>query len=315
MRETDKIYIAGHNGMVGSAIVRALKTRGFENLVYRTSAELDLRNQQDVERFFNEEKPDFVFLAAAKVGGIIANNTYRADFLYDNLMIVSNIIHAAYKNNVKKLLFLGSSCIYPKLAEQPIRESSLLTGPLEYTNEPYAIAKIAGIKLCETYRDQYGANFISVMPTNLYGINDNYHPENSHVLPSLIRRLHEAKVSGSKEVVIWGTGNPRREFLYADDLADACLFLMETYNEKEIINIGCGEDLTIKELATLVKSVTGYEGDFIFDTSKPDGTPRKLLDVSKLSALGWHYKTSLEAGMNIAYQDFLTKQKKLQTTH
>ncbi|HQW91964.1 MAG TPA: GDP-L-fucose synthase [Ferruginibacter sp.] len=315
MRETDKIYIAGHNGMVGSAIVRALKTRGFENLVYRTSAELDLRNQQDVERFFNEEKPDFVFLAAAKVGGIIANNTYRADFLYDNLMIVSNIIHAAYKNNVKKLLFLGSSCIYPKLAEQPIRESSLLTGPLEYTNEPYAIAKIAGIKLCETYRDQYGANFISVMPTNLYGINDNYHPENSHVLPSLIRRLHEAKVSGSKEVVIWGTGNPRREFLYADDLADACLFLMETYNEKEIINIGCGEDLTIKELATLVKSVTGYEGDFIFDTSKPDGTPRKLLDVSKLSALGWHYKTSLVAGMNIAYQDFLTKQKKLQTTH
>ncbi len=315
MRETDKIYIAGHNGMVGSAIVRALKTRGFENLVYRTSAELDLRNQQDVERFFNEEKPDFVFLAAAKVGGIIANNTYRADFLYDNLMIVSNIIHAAYKNNVKKLLFMGSSCIYPKLAEQPIRESSLLTGPLEYTNEPYAIAKIAGIKLCETYRDQYGANFISVMPTNLYGINDNYHPENSHVLPSLIRRLHEAKVSGSKEVVIWGTGNPRREFLYADDLADACLFLMETYNEKEIINIGCGEDLTIKELATLVKSVTGYEGDFIFDTSKPDGTPRKLLDVSKLSALGWHYKTSLVAGMNIAYQDFLTKQKKLQTTH
>ncbi|MBK7558178.1 MAG: GDP-L-fucose synthase [Chitinophagaceae bacterium] len=304
MRETDKIYIAGHNGMVGSAIVRALKTRGFENLVYRTSAELDLRKQQDVERFFNEEKPDFVFLAAAKVGGIIANNTYRADFLYDNLMIVSNIIHAAYKNNVKKLLFLGSSCIYPKLAEQPIRESSLLTGPLEYTNEPYAIAKIAGIKLCETYRDQYGANFISVMPTNLYGINDNYHPENSHVLPSLIRRLHEAKVSGSKEVVIWGTGNPRREFLYADDLADACLFLMETYNEKEIINIGCGEDLTIKELATLVKSVTGYEGDFIFDTSKPDGTPRKLLDVSKLSALGWHYKTSLVAGMNIAYQDF-----------
>jgi len=315
MRETDKIYIAGHNGMVGSAIVRALKTRGFENLVYRTSAELDLRNQQDVERFFNKEKPDFVFLAAAKVGGIIANNTYRADFLYDNLMIVSNIIHAAYKNNVKKLLFLGSSCIYPKLAEQPIRESSLLTGPLEYTNEPYAIAKIAGIKLCETYRDQYGANFISVMPTNLYGINDNYHPENSHVLPSLIRRLHEAKVSGSKEVVIWGTGNPRREFLYADDLADACLFLMETYNEKEIINIGCGEDLTIKELAALVKSVTGYAGDFIFDTTKPDGTPRKLLDVSKLSALGWHYKTSLEAGMNIAYQDFLTKQKKLQTTH
>jgi GDP-L-fucose synthase len=315
MRETDKIYIAGHNGMVGSAIVRALKARGFNNLVYRTSAELDLRSQQDVEMFFSEEKPDFVFLAAAKVGGIIANNTYRADFLYDNLMIVSNIIHAAYKNNAKKLLFLGSSCIYPKMAEQPIREASLLTGPLEYTNEPYAIAKIAGIKLCETYRDQYGANFISVMPTNLYGINDNYHPENSHVLPALIRRLHEAKVSGSKEVVIWGSGNPRREFLFADDLADACLFLMETYNEKEIINIGCGEDLSIKELAGLVKNVTGYEGDFIFDTSKPDGTPRKLLDVTKLSSLGWHYKTSLEAGMNIAYQDFLTKQQLLQTTH
>ncbi len=315
MRETDKIYVAGHNGMVGSAIVRALHEKGFNNLVYRTSAELDLRNQQDVERFFSEEKPDFVFLAAAKVGGIIANNTYRADFLYDNLMIVSNIIHAAYQNHVKKLLFLGSSCIYPKMAEQPIREASLLTGPLEYTNEPYAIAKIAGIKLCETYRDQYGANFISVMPTNLYGINDNYHPENSHVLPALIRRLHEAKVSGSKEVVIWGSGNPRREFLFADDLADACLFLMETYNEKEIVNIGCGEDLSIKELAGLVKCVTGYEGDFIFDTSKPDGTPRKLLDVTKLSSLGWHYKTSLEAGMNIAYQDFLTKQQLLQTTH
>ncbi len=313
MRETDKIYIAGHNGMVGSAIVRALKLKGFSNLVYRTSKELDLRNQNAVEKFFMDEKPDFVFLAAAKVGGIIANNTYRADFLYDNLMIVSNIIHAAYNVKVKKLLFLGSSCIYPKLAGQPIKEVSLLTGPLEYTNEPYAIAKIAGIKLCETFRDQYGANFISVMPTNLYGINDNYHPENSHVLPALIRRLHAAKVLGLKEVEIWGSGTPRREFLFADDLADACLFLMESYNEKEIINIGCGEDLSIKELAELVKTVTGYTGNFVFDTSKPDGTPRKLLDISKLTALGWHFKTSLNEGMNLTYLDFLMKQQTLQT--
>ncbi len=312
MRKTDKIYVAGHNGMVGSAIVRALKQKGFTNLVYRTSKELDLRNQAAVDEFFKNEKPQFVFLAAAKVGGIVANNTYRAQFLYENLMIVSNIIHAAYANAVTKLLFLGSSCIYPKMAAQPIKEEYLLTGPLEYTNEPYAIAKIAGIKLCESYRDQYGADFISVMPTNLYGLNDNYHPENSHVLPALIRRFHEAKVSGLNEVVIWGSGSPKREFLYADDLADACLFLMEEYSNKEIVNIGCGEDLSIKELAEMVKEVTGYTGNLAFDTSKPDGTPRKLLDVSKINALGWRYKTSLKEGMSIAYQDFLTKQEKLQ---
>lgn len=313
MTKADKIYIAGHNGMVGSAIVRALKQKGFTNLVYRTSKELDLRNQTAVELFFKVEKPQFVFLAAAKVGGIVANNTYRADFLYDNLMIESNIIHAAYKNKVTKLLFLGSSCIYPKMAQQPIHEQSLLTGPLEITNEPYAIAKIAGIKLCEAYRDQYGADFISAMPTNLYGVNDNYHPENAHVLPALIRRFHEAKISGLSEVVIWGSGNPRREFLFADDLAEACLFLIDIYGGKEIINIGCGEDLSIKELATLVKSVTGYKGNLVYDITKPDGTPRKLLDVSKINALGWHYKTTLKEGMNIAYQDFLMKQQMLQS--
>ncbi|MBN8698513.1 MAG: GDP-L-fucose synthase [Chitinophagales bacterium] len=313
MKKTDKIYVAGHNGMVGSAIVRALQKQGFENLVYRTSKELDLRNQEAVDQFFSEEKPHYVFLAAAKVGGIIANNTYRAEFLYDNLMIVSNIVHSAHAHGVTKLLFLGSSCIYPKMAPQPIKEEYLLTGPLEYTNEPYAIAKIAGIKLCESYRDQYGDDFISVMPTNLYGINDNYHPENSHVLPALIRRFHEAKMNGLKEVMIWGSGTPKREFLYADDLADACLFLMEEYSGKEIVNIGCGEDLSIRELAELVKEVTGYAGNLVFDTSKPDGTPRKLLDVSKINALGWRYKTSLREGMNMAYQDFLTKTQKLQT--
>ncbi len=313
MKKTDKIYVAGHNGMVGSAIVRALQKQGFENLVYRTSKELDLRNQDAVDQFFSEEKPHHVFLAAAKVGGIVANNTYRAEFLYDNLMIVSNIVHSAYAHGVTKLLFLGSSCIYPKMAPQPIKEEYLLTGPLEYTNEPYAIAKIAGIKLCESYRDQYGADFISVMPTNLYGLNDNYHPENSHVLPALIRRFHEAKMNGQPEVMIWGSGTPKREFLYADDLADACLFLMEEYSGKEIVNIGCGEDLSIRELAELVKEVTGYTGQLVFDTSKPDGTPRKLLDVSKINALGWRYKTSLREGMNMAYQDFLTKTQKLQT--
>lgn len=309
MNKTDKIYIAGHKGMVGSAIVKALETKGFTNLVFRTSKELDLRDQFSVEQFFEQEKPQYVFLAAAKVGGIIANNTYRADFLYDNLMIVSNIVHSAYNNAVSKLLFLGSSCIYPKMAQQPIKEEYLLTGPLEYTNEPYAIAKIAGIKLCEAFRDQYGADFISVMPTNLYGINDNYHPENSHVLPALLRRFHEAKISGLTKVVIWGSGSPKREFLFADDLADACLFLMENYSDKEIVNIGCGEDLSIKELAELVKEVTGYTGNLIFDTSKPDGTPRKLLDVTKINALGWRYKTTLKEGMSIAYQDFLMKQQ------
>lgn len=308
IKENDKIYIAGHKGMVGSAIVRELNKRGFTNLVYRTSKELDLRNQQAVELFFKEEKPQYVFLAAARVGGIVANNTYRATFLYDNLMIVSNIIHAAHANQVKKLLFLGSSCIYPKLASQPLKEEYLLTGPLEHTNEPYAIAKIAGIKLCETYRDQYGDNFISVMPTNLYGLNDNYHPQNSHVLPALIRRFHEAKVNQLPEVTIWGSGKPLREFLYADDLADACLFLMNNYNEKEIINIGCGEDLSIKELAELIKEITGYTGKMNFDITKPDGTPRKLLDVSKINSMGWRYKTQLKEGMIKAYQDFLAHQ-------
>ena len=307
MQKTDKIYIAGHTGMVGSAILKALIADGFTNFVYRTSKELDLRNQVAVEQFFSDEKPQYVFMAAAKVGGIVANNTYRADFLYDNLMIVSNIIHAAHKNGVTKLLFLGSSCIYPKMAAQPIKEEYLLTGELEKTNEPYAIAKIAGIKLCETYREQYGANFISVLPTNLYGKNDNYHPENSHVLPALIRRFHEAKQQNLKEVVIWGSGNPKREFIFADDLATACLFLMNNYNEKEIINIGCGEDITIKELATLIKEITGFEGALVFDTTKPDGTPRKLLDVTKINNLGWHYKIKLKEGIEMAYQDFLQK--------
>ncbi len=309
MKLNSKIYIAGHKGLVGSAITRALRKRGFSNLVYRTSKELDLRNQQAVQDFFEEEQPEYVFLAAGKVGGIVANNTYRAEFIYDNMMIVSNIVHAAYQHNVTKLLFLGSSCIYPKMAPQPIKEEYLLAGALEYTNEPYAIAKIAGIKLCEAYRDQYGANFISVMPTNLYGINDNYHPENCHVLPALIRRFHEAKLSGKSEVVIWGSGRPKREFLFADDLADACLFLMENYNDKEIVNIGCGEDLSIRELAEVVKEVTGFPGELVFDTSKPDGTPRKLLDVSKLHGLGWHHTTPLSEGMKIAYNDFLHKQE------
>jgi GDP-L-fucose synthase len=307
MQKTDKIYIAGHAGMVGSAILELLIESGFTNFIYRTSKELDLRSQEAVEQFFSNEKPQYVFMTAAKVGGIVANNTYRADFLYDNLMIASNIIHAAYKNRVTKLLFLGSSCIYPKMATQPIKEEYLLTGELEKTNEPYAIAKIAGIKLCETYREQYGANFISVMPTNLYGKKDNYHPQNSHVLPALIRRFHEAKMQGLPEVVIWGSGTPLREFLFADDLADACVFLMENYNEKEIINIGCGEDISIKELAILIKEITGFAGELKFDTTKPDGTPRKLLDVSKMNSLGWHYKTKLQEGIQIAYQDFLQK--------
>ncbi len=309
MQNTDKIYIAGHAGMVGSAILNTLVARGFTNIVYRSSTELDLRNQDATDRFFAEEKPQYVFLAAAKVGGIVANNTYRADFLYDNLMIVSNIMYAAYKNAVTKLLFLGSSCIYPKMAPQPIKEEYLLTGLLEKTNEPYAIAKIAGIKLCETYREQYGSNFISVMPTNIYGKNDSYHPQNSHVVPALIRRFHEAKMQGAKEVAIWGSGNPHREFLFADDLADACIFLMENYNEKEIINIGCGIDVTIKELAQLVKEITGFTGELVFDTTKPDGTPRKLLDVTKINNLGWHYTTKLKDGLQIAYSDFLQKQQ------
>jgi GDP-L-fucose synthase len=302
-----RIFVAGHRGMVGSAICRALEGKGFKNLIIRTSRELDLRNQQAVNDFMASEKPDYIFLAAAKVGGILANNTYRADFIYDNLMIEANIIHAAAKNQAKKLLFLGSSCIYPKLATQPLKEEYLLSGKLEPTNEPYAIAKIAGIKLCEAYRSQYGSNFISVMPTNLYGIGDNYDLNNSHVLPALIRKMLEAKTANAKEVVIWGTGTPRREFLYADDLADACVHLMNTYDEPELVNIGTGEDLSIAELAETVKKIVGFQGQLAYDHSKPDGTPRKLMDVSKLHALGWKHRTSLETGISLAYQDFLHK--------
>lgn len=307
MEKEAKIYVAGHRGMVGSAIYRKLQSEGYSNIMTKTSKELDLRNQGEVAQFFKTEKPDYVFLAAAKVGGIIANNTYRADFIYENLAIQNNVIHQSHLHGVKKLMFLGSSCIYPKLAPQPLKEESLLTGKLEPTNEPYAIAKIAGIKMCEAYRSQYGHNFISVMPTNLYGINDNYHPENSHVLPALIRKFHEAKINGTDEVIIWGTGSPLREFLFADDLADACVFLMENYDEPQFINIGVGEDLSIKDLALLIKEVIGYEGDLRFDTSKPDGTPRKLMDVSKLHTLGWKHQTELRAGINVAYQDFLSR--------
>src|SRR5690606_23809794 len=304
MEKEAKIYIAGHRGMVGSAIHRKLTALGYGNLVLRTSDELDLRNQQAVADFFAAEQPDYVFLAAAKVGGILANNTLRADFLYENLAIQNNVIHQAHVQGVKKLLFLGSSCIYPKLAPQPIKEEYLLTGLLEPTNEPYAIAKIAGIKLCEAYHDQYGRNFIAVMPTNLYGYRDNYHPEHSHVLPALLRRLHEAKATNQPTVTVWGTGSPKREFLFADDLADACVFLMANYNEPQLINIGKGEDLSMKVLAYLIKSIVGYEGELVYDTSKPDGTPRKMMDVSKLLALGWHHTTALEAGIRLAYEDF-----------
>lgn len=307
LEKNAKIFVAGHRGMVGSAILRKLEQEGYTNLITRSSKELDLRNQQAVADFFATEKPDYVFLAAAKVGGIVANNTYRADFLYENLAIQNNVIHSAYQNGVKKLLFLGSSCIYPKLAPQPLKEEYLLTGPLEQTNEPYAIAKIAGIKLCDAYRDQYGCNFISVMPTNLYGYNDNYHPENSHVLPALIRKFHEAKSKGEQTVTIWGSGSPKREFLFADDLADACYFLMETYNEPNLINIGTGEDLSIKELALMIQEVIGFEGELVFDISKPDGTPRKLMDVSKLHSLGWKHQIELKQGIALAYQDFLSK--------
>jgi GDP-L-fucose synthase len=297
MEKHHKIFVAGHRGMVGSAIVRKLQHENYQNILYKTSQELDLRNQNDVETFFDQEKPDFVFLAAAKVGGILANNTYRADFLYENLVIQNNIIHFAYKFGVQKLMFLGSSCIYPKLAPQPLKEQYLLTGELESTNEPYAIAKIAGIKMCEAYRSQYGCNFISVMPTNLYGTGDNYDLQKSHVLPALVRKFVEAKQQNKPFVEIWGSGTPKREFLYSDDLADACYFLMQNYDQPEFINIGTGEDLTIKELAQLIAHLINYEGELHFDASKPDGTPRKLLDVSKLHSLGWKHTISLEAGI------------------
>jgi GDP-L-fucose synthase len=304
VNKTDKIYIAGHRGMVGSAVIRKLQKEGFNNLLCRTSADLDLRNQQAVADFMRQEKPDYVFLAAAKVGGILANDTYRAEFIYDNIMIQSNIIHNSWVNGVKKLMFLGSSCIYPKLAPQPLKEDYLLTGLLEYTNEPYAIAKIAGIKMCDAYRAQYGCNFISVMPTNLYGPNDNYSLETSHVLPALIRKFHEAELQNEPSVTIWGTGEPRREFLHADDLADACYFLMQNYNEPGLVNIGTGEDITIKDLALLIKDVIGYTGTIEHDLSKPDGTPRKLMDVQKLNKLGWKAGIGLREGIEKVYREF-----------
>jgi GDP-L-fucose synthase len=303
MEKNARIYVAGHSGMVGSAIMRKLDTLGYKNIITRSSKELDLRNQAAVFSFFNEQKPDYVFLAAAKVGGIQANNTYRADFLYENLAIEANIIHASYMNKVKKLLFLGSSCIYPKMAPQPLKESYLLTGLLESTNEPYAIAKIAGIKLCESYRLQYGCNFISVMPTNLYGPNDNYDLNNSHVLPALLRKFHTAKIENQPTVEIWGSGTPMREFLHVDDLSDACLFLMEKYSEAELVNIGTGTDLSIKDLALLIMKITGYKGELKFNASKPDGTPRKLMDVTKLHNLGWKHKISLEEGIKMVYRE------------
>ena len=304
MNFSDKIYVAGRNGMVGSAIVRRLSSLGYTNIVGKTSKELDLRNQQSVNNFFEVEKPNYVFLAAAKVGGIQANNVYRAEFLYDNLMIEANIIDASHKNKVTKLFFLGSSCIYPKMAPQPLNEDYLLTGELEPTNEPYAIAKITGIKLCESYRSQYGANFISAMPTNLYGPNDNYDLQNSHVLPALLRKFHEAKKSGNASVEVWGSGLPKREFLHVDDLAEACVFLMTQYDGTEWLNIGTGEDISIKELALLIKSIVGFEGELIFDSSKPDGTPRKLMDVSRLHKLGWKHKIDLKEGIERVYSEF-----------
>jgi GDP-L-fucose synthase len=303
MEKLSKIYIAGHRGMVGSAIERQLRTAGYRNLVTRSSKELDLRRQADVEAFFETEKPEFVFLAAAKVGGILANNTFRGEFIYENLMIQSNVIHQAHVHGVTKLMFLGSSCIYPKMAAQPIREDSLLTGLLEPTNEPYAIAKIAGIKMCDAYRAQYGCDFISVMPTNLYGPNDNYDLKNSHVLPALMRKFIEAKRRNEPSVVMWGTGSPRREFLHADDLAAACYYLMQNYSDAGLVNIGCGEDVAIIDLARMIQKVTGYEGEIKLDTSKPDGTPRKLMDISKLRGLGWEPEITLEEGLKLVYEE------------
>ncbi len=305
MNKEDKIYIAGHNGMVGSAISRKLQYLGFNNLIEKSSSDLNLTEQKKVNDFFYEYRPEYVFLAAAKVGGIVANNEYRADFIYENLMIQSNVIHAAFQHKVKKLLFLGSSCIYPKFAEQPINETSLLSGKLEPTNEPYAIAKIAGIKLCEAYRDQYGVNFISIMPTNLYGPNDNYDLKNSHVLPALIRKIHEAKMSNVSSVEVWGTGRPKREFLHVDDLAEASIFLMNKYNKKEIINVGTGSDISIKELAELICEIVGFKGEIIFNTEKPDGTPKKQLNVSKLHELGWQHKIELKEGIQGVYNELV----------
>lgn len=307
MKKTSRIYVAGHRGMVGSAIVRKLQQTGHTNLILKTHKELDLTRQLEVENFFNEEKPEYVFLAAAKVGGIHANNTYRADFIYNNLMIESNIINSSWKFGVKKLLFLGSSCIYPKLSPQPLKEEYLLSNYLEKTNEPYAIAKISGIKLCESYNIQYGTNFISGMPTNLYGPNDNYDLNNSHVLPALISKFHDAKASSRSEVEVWGSGTPLREFLHVDDLADACYFLMENYNDNEIVNIGSGREITIKDLANLISEIVGFEGKIVFNTEKPDGTPRKLLDVSKLKKLGWSSKISLEEGITSVYKEYLNQ--------
>jgi GDP-L-fucose synthase len=311
MNKNSKIFVAGHRGLVGSAILRKLRAEGYANLLLRTSSEVDLRNQQAVIDLFETEKPEYVFMSAAKVGGIVANNTYRADFLYENLMIESNVIHQSYVHGVKKLLFLGSSCIYPKLAPQPLKEESLLSGFLEETNEPYAIAKIAGIKLCETYRQQYGCDFISAMPTNLYGPNDNYDLTNSHVIPALIRKFIEAKVQNKSTVEIWGSGKPLREFLHVDDLADACLFLMKKYSDIGFVNVGSGVELSIAELAKLIGTLVGYEGQLTFNTSRPDGTPRKLMDVSKLASMGWKYSIALEDGLKrVIEAEFL----KIQTT-
>jgi GDP-L-fucose synthase len=307
MNKEAKIYVAGHRGMVGSALVRKLQAEGFKNIITRTSKELDLTNQPAVADFFASEKPDYVILAAAKVGGILANNTYRGQFIYENLMIQNNVIHQSYVNGVKKLLFLGSSCIYPKMAPQPLKEDYLLTGTLEYTNEPYAIAKIAGIKMCEAYRNQYGCNFISAMPTNLYGPNDNYDLNNSHVLPALIRKFHTAKVNGDSFVEIWGSGTPRREFLHVDDLADACYYLLQNYDGEQLVNVGSGVDVTILELANLVKEIVGFKGEIKMDATKPDGTPRKLMDVSKLEKVGWKYKISLLEGITSVYKEVLEK--------
>lgn len=303
MDKKAKIYIAGHNGMVGSALLRLLQQQGYENILVRTSSSLDLRNQEAVRQFFSEEKPSYVFMAAAKVGGIQANNTYRAEFLYDNLMMQANVIHQSHVHQVKKLLFLASSCIYPKMAPQPIKEAYLLTGPLEKTNEPYAIAKIAGVKMCENYNKQYGSNFISVMPTNLYGPNDNYDLENSHVLPALLRKIHEAKINSIPQVEVWGTGTPKREFLHADDLATACVHLMNTYQGNVSVNIGTGVDISIKDLALLIKNIVGYTGNLTFNTEKPDGTPRKLLDVGLIHSLGWKHEINLKEGLSSVYQE------------